>query len=188
MKLFSFLAFKLYLSLLSILRKLWHTVAQFQFVSSQPPPGKSGLLRYYRYWLKRFSRLKDSPRRIARGLAAGVFTGCFPLLGLQTILGILVAWLIRGNKIAAAAGTWISNPLTYLPIFTFNFGIGRIVTRGEDLALSDVHWENWSELLDLGTTFVATLMIGSFLVGLVTAVCAYFLSLWLLVKLRKSGD
>ena len=163
-------------------------MSQFPFILSQPPTGKYKFLRNYRYWLKRFSRLKDNPWRISRGLAAGVFTGCFPLLGLQTVLGVLLAWFIRGNKIAAAAGTWISNPLTYLPIFTFNFSIGRILTRREDLSLTNVHWENWSELLDLGASFLATLMIGSCLVGFVTAICAYFVSLWLLVKLRKSED
>ena len=59
-----------------------------------------------------------SPGHRARGLAAGVFTGCLPFFGLQIVLGVALAATIRGNRILAAAGTWISNPLTTLPILS----------------------------------------------------------------------
>jgi hypothetical protein len=48
----------------------------------------------------------------ARGLAAGIFCGCFPFFGLQTLLGVALASVLRGNHLLAAAGTWISNALT----------------------------------------------------------------------------
>ncbi|MFO0103826.1 MAG: DUF2062 domain-containing protein, partial [Cyanobium sp.] len=53
----------------------------------------------------------------ARGLAAGIFCGCFPFFGLQTLLGIGLASVLRGNHLLAAAGTWISNPFTYVPLY-----------------------------------------------------------------------
>ena len=50
--------------------------------------------------------------------------GCFPFFGLQTLLGMALASLVRGNHLLAAAGTWISNPFTYLPLYWFNYNLG----------------------------------------------------------------
>jgi uncharacterized protein (DUF2062 family) len=68
-----------------------------------------------------------SPAHRARGLAAGVFTGCLPFFGLQIVLGVALAATIRGNRILAAAGTWISNPLTTLPICWLNYQLGALL-------------------------------------------------------------
>ena len=57
----------------------------------------------------------------ARGIALGVFSGCFPFFGFQTLIGIILARLFKGNLLLAAAATWISNPLTYIPLFWLNY-------------------------------------------------------------------
>ena len=75
---------------------------------------------------------EGSPGQRARGLAAGIFCGCFPFFGLQTLLGIALASVVRGNHLLAAAGTWISNPFTYVPLYWFNYHVGD-VSRGEEL-------------------------------------------------------
>jgi len=46
--------------------------------------------------------LEDSPRAVAVGVAAGIFFGFTPLVGLKTLLAIGVAWLLHGNRLAAA--------------------------------------------------------------------------------------
>ena len=79
-----------------------------------------------------------SPAHRARGLAAGVFTGCLPFFGLQIVLGVALAATIRGNRILAAAGTWISNPLTTLPICWLNYQLGALLI-GPGPALSLIH-------------------------------------------------
>ena len=83
--------------------------------------------RQLRYFYIRFVRMRGTPEAIGRGIAAGVFAGWFPLFGLQTIIGVAIASVVRGNKIMAAAGTWISNPFTYVPIYYFNFRIGQVL-------------------------------------------------------------
>jgi len=155
--------------------------------------------RQVRYLYLRFIRLRGSSAAIARGLAAGVFAGWFPLFGLQTIIGIAIAAVIQGNKLMAAAGTWVSNPLTYVPIYFFNFRIGQwllqlIGVRSEmpDLSalqaiINNANWQSFSELLALGASFTATLLLGSFVVGCGSAIVAYFLGLWLLKRVRRSG-
>jgi uncharacterized protein len=56
------------------------------------------------------SRLHDTPERTALAFAIGVFLGFSPLLGLQTILGIVLAYLGRLSKVAVILGTWVNLP------------------------------------------------------------------------------
>ena len=105
-----------------------------------------------------------SPGHRARGLAAGVFTGCLPFFGLQIVLGVALAATIRGNRILAAAGTWISNPLTTLPICWLNYQLGALLI-GPGPA-----WPSQAELQlerlgDLGWAFTSRLLVGSVVMG-----------------------
>ncbi|WP_228060538.1 MULTISPECIES: DUF2062 domain-containing protein [unclassified Coleofasciculus] len=136
----------------------------------------------YFYW--RLLRLHGKPEVIARGLACGVFAGLFPLFGIQTIIGVLLAIPLRGNKIMAVAGTWVSNPLTYVPIYAFNFHVGRLLLNNN--TLTDVSLQSWQQVKVLGSEIIGTLFVGCFTVGLVCAVCSYFLGLSLIRRFRAS--
>ena len=110
---------------------------------------------------------EGSPGQRARGLAAGIFCGCFPFFGLQTLLGIALASVVRGNHLLAAAGTWISNPFTYVPLYWFNYQVGDRLLRGAPTPmptqLSD------ASIWDQGWNFTSRLLLGSSLVGLILA-------------------
>jgi uncharacterized protein len=137
-------------------------------------------LRYY-YW--RLLRLQGSHQEMARGLASGVFAGCFPLFGLQTIIGIAIATLVRGNRILAAAGTWVSNPLTYFPLFAFNYQVGHWALGGgprESFADLD-SLRGWMEM---GAEVTTRLMLGSTLVGIFASLAGYYLGIVLLRRLH----
>jgi uncharacterized protein len=54
--------------------------------------------------------LDDPPWRIAAALALGVFISCTPLYGVQTLLALLLATLLRLNKAATVLGTWLNLP------------------------------------------------------------------------------
>ena len=138
-----------------------------------------------RYWYVRLVRLRGTPPAIARGLACGVFAGCFPLFGLQTIIGIILAILFRGNKIAAAAGTWVSNPLTYVPIYAFNYQVGSLLINKNQISATEVDFQPWSELVALGSTIVGIVFVGCFVVGLIAAIITYFLSVRFIRSWRK---
>ncbi len=157
---------------------------------SKPLPQKPSWRRTIRYYLLRLLRLRGGSKEIARGLAAGVFAGCFPLFGLQTIIGVLLAILIRGNKFAGAAGTWISNPFTYVPIFAFNFQIGKFLLKAQEFSLPQEHLQldsqSLSEVMDLGFVFVLILFLGSFIVGSIVSITTYFISVRLINRWRAS--
>jgi uncharacterized protein (DUF2062 family) len=109
-----------------------------------------------------------SPAHRARGLAAGVFTGCLPFFGLQIVLGVALAATIRGNRILAAAGTWISNPLTTLPICWLNYQLGALLI-GPGPAWPGQAELNLERLGDLGWAFTSRLLLGSVVMGILAA-------------------
>lgn len=141
--------------------------------------------RALHYVYLRLSRLRATPEAIARGLAAGVFAGLFPLIATQTIIAILLATAIRGNKIVAAAATWISNPLTAVPLYAFNFQVGRWILGSDDRTFESESFNSWEAMRELGTEFLADLLLGCLVVASVAAVASYFLGLWLASRLRS---
>ncbi len=80
----------------------------------------------YKKILSLFRNQNGSPFFNAKGLAIGVFSGCFPFFGFQTLIGVFFAKLAKGNVVLAAIGTWISNPFTYIPLYYFNYKVGSI--------------------------------------------------------------
>lgn len=169
---------------LSPLRNLTAVAPKEPFDDNQPgarglrrstgrsPRKRSKYGRLARYIYIRFIRLRSHPQAIARGLAAGVFAGSYPLFGLQTFLGVAIAAAIQGNKIVAAAGTWISNPLTYVPIYAFNYQVGRLIL-GQSTATNLTN-RSPQEWMSLGFDITLALMIGSTLVGLILATVSYY--------------
>lgn len=140
--------------------------------------------RQLRYVYLRFLRLQGSPEQLARGMASGIFSGCFPLFGFQTILGIGVATVLRGNRLMAAAATWISNPFTYVPIFAFNYQVGHwMLGGGSSQTFDDL--DTLHSWMDLGTEVSARLMLGSAVVGTVVGVASYFIGLPLIKRVRS---
>ena len=128
-------------------------------------------------------RLRGQPKVVAKGLAVGVFAGCFPFLGLQSLIGVFLATLFRGSKVAAIAATWISNPLTYVPIFVFNYKLGKVLLGTEDTGLF-LDLKSFTAFKELGATFAITLLTGCFVVGSILAFITYFYSLAILERLR----
>ncbi|MGD1804671.1 DUF2062 domain-containing protein [Dapis sp. BLCC M126] len=141
--------------------------------------------RYGRYLYWRFIRMRGTPEYIARGLAVGVFAGLFPIFGVQTIVGVALATLVRGHKIAAAAGTWVSNPLTYLPIYAINFQVGRWLVNSQ-VEFVPESILSFPELMQYGTQFVTSLFLGCLVMGIIGGILSYFVGLRIIRWWRSS--
>ena len=134
-------------------------------------------IRKFIFWLW---DQEGSPSRRALGFGVGIFSGCFPFFGLQTLMGIFLAKIIKGNSILAAVGTWISNPFTYVPLYYFNYRVGSLLLNKEK-NLVDLTHITTNELWSQGWYLSSRLLIGSICVGLVTGVIGGF-SLFLSLK------
>lgn len=98
-------------------RPIWQVVLDFLY-----PRG--GWARAFGYVKHRLRRLPDTPEKISRGIAAGVFTSFTPFYGLHFVIAVVLARLMRGNMLAALLGTFFGNPLTYVPIGVVALGSG----------------------------------------------------------------
>ena len=121
----------------------------------------------------------------SKGIAVGVFSGCFPLFGFQTLIGISLAQIIRGNLTLAAIGTWISNPFTYIPLYIFNYKVGSMFIKsssGFNIQNSFIDNQIWQR----GWIFTSRLLLGSFLVGslfgIISGLLAYLMYKYIFKK------
>lgn len=161
-------------------------------------PG-GGWGRSANYVMHRLRRLPDSPERIAKGIAAGVFASCTPLFGLHFILAASVAWMLRGNIFASLLATFFGNPFTFPVIAYSAMELGSILLgRGHARKASEAMsafgaiwgelWQNflaiftfgpfrWDMLAKFGGDIFLPYLLGGIIIGVICAVPAYFLSL-----------
>ena len=105
-------------------------------------------------------------RSVAGGLSLGLFLAFVPV-PIQQLLSIPCALVLRVNLPAALGGVWISNPLTFAPIFYFAYRVGLVATgtSPSDQALD-------FSIAGLGGTVgeIATpLLVGCLICGVVSA-------------------
>lgn len=86
---------------------------------------RGGWYRATRYIIYRLRRLPDPADRIARGIAAGVFVSFSPLFGLHFVTAALIAWVVRGNLLAAVLATFVGNPITFPFIASISLRLGN---------------------------------------------------------------
>ena len=84
-------------------------------------------LRSSQYVTKRILRLTATPHAVAAGVAAGAFTSFTPFMGLHFILAFVLAWLLRGNLLASALGTFVGNPVTFPFIWAATYQTGHFI-------------------------------------------------------------
>lgn len=160
---------------------------------------RGGWTRAFHYVKHRVHRLPDTPEKIARGIWAGVFAAFTPFYGLHFILAGLIAWVMRGNILAALLGTFFGNPLTYVPIgvvamqtgyfllgrsfrqeshgsFLEGFGAAALALKSNFLALFTARSADWSGLGQFYNDVFLPYLVGGIVPGVIAATVCYYLS------------
>ncbi|MCD8524280.1 MAG: DUF2062 domain-containing protein [Gammaproteobacteria bacterium] len=134
-----------------------------------------------------FKKIKHLPvwsldhASIARGVAAGLLVCFLPLPG-QTLLAALVVCLLRGSLPAAILATWLSNPVTFIPINLLICAVGAWVLHTEAVLpqhLPDLDWTHESIihfLCELYTWFASlsqAYLVGLPIISIVSALAGY---------------
>ena len=130
------------------------------------------------YWWQEFVRqlreLRGKPREISLGMAVGVFVGLTPTVPFHTVLAVSLAALLRGSKLAAALGVWVSNPLT-IPFFYYgSYRLGKFALGYQELAMP--HDYSLISLMKLGGHVTVAMVHGGVLLGILPALVVYFLT------------
>jgi len=170
---------------------------------------RGGWQRAYMYVRHRLHRLPDPPKRIARGIFAGVFVCFTPCFGLHFILAALVAKIMRANIIAALLATFFGNPVTFPVIATISLQLGHFMLgtefrdptngtlTGKVLGASGEFWHNflalfserdadWSNLAAFYSEVFLPYFVGGLVPGAITASILYYLSLPVITAYKKS--
>lgn len=133
--------------------------------------------RSAQYISKRVLRLSASPHVVAIGFAAGVFASFTPFIGFHFVICFAIAYIMGGNMIAAALGTWVGNPITFPFIWFYTYKFGNLLLHGHEGALSmrEVSGQllhlSFGNLVDL----LKPMTLGGFMAGVPMAIISYFI-------------
>jgi uncharacterized protein (DUF2062 family) len=145
--------------------------------------GPSPLKNKIKAFIKNAKTLQGDPHYIAMGMAIGVFIGITPTFPLHTVLAVALALVFRGSKPAAALGVWVGNPIT-MPFFYFgSYKIGMLIL-GNSVPF-DEKYISIPELLKLGMDVTVALIAGGALLGILPAVCSYFIVRKIFTNIRS---
>jgi uncharacterized protein len=78
-------------------------------------------------FIKKLLALEDTPERIAKAFALGVFLSFSPLIGLHFLLGFGIALFCGLNRFALLLGLFINNPVTLIPIYAAGTYFGGLI-------------------------------------------------------------
>ena len=163
------------------------------------PVGKL-LRRLKNVFIFRVLHVDDTPHRIALGVAVGMFVAWTPTIGFQMVLTVLLATLLRANKLVGVPFAWISNPFTLVPIYYPNYRLGRWLLGHKDVPPTfldnipvPVQTDSWVHywIYQVQTWWSRTwdvfmpLWLGSVVVGLVLGIATYFVIRRLAIRRRR---
>ncbi len=133
--------------------------------------------RSARYFVKRVLRLSGSPHTVAAGVAAGVFASFTPFVGLHFIISFLFAFIVGGNMLAAAMGTFVGNPVTFPFIWASTYSLGsHILGQSNALALHEIHYALVHRSFEVLVPIIAPMLVGAVPIGLPVALVVYVLA------------
>lgn len=137
---------------------------------------------------KRFISIKGTPHQIAIGLALGLFIGFTPTMGFQIILAVFIAALLKWNKISAAIGVQITNPITAPAIYGFTYFIGAKLMGLQKVFVWKEAFDSSKiiEMLEKMPQIFTALTIGGILIGIPVAAAGYYICFALVENYQNS--
>jgi hypothetical protein len=132
------------------------------------------LRRFARFQYLRLMRQSASAHSLALGLAVGMFVGFLPIIPFQTVVSLSLAFVLRGNPVGAAIGTFVSNPLNVIPFYAMLYWVGGLFWHTSvpfDPANLDM-----TRMLELGMDFFLVMCLGGVVMGIPASCITYVLA------------
>lgn len=149
-------------------------------------------MSYFRKTAKALLGVDDTPERTALAFAIGVFFGFSPLLGLHTVLGVLIAFLFRLNRMAVLIGVYSNMPWFMPPFYAFATWLGFMILGSEGavppgFGLSDLFSKAFWLGLVSNWSLLAPFFLGSTILCVPLSLISYPLSLRFIRSYRAAG-
>lgn len=142
---------------------------------------------YFRFLKRKIVHDPLPPEDIAAGWALGMFIGCSVPFGLQLIISIPLAMMMRVSKLGATLATFVTNPVTIFVIYPAQtFIVNKILFDGSltFTRLMEMEW-TWSAVRRLGAEAMVSFFLGGFLFAIVMTPITYFVVKRLVVCHRE---
>lgn len=152
-----------------------------------------------RRWLGQLLHVDDTPERTAAAFALGVCIGFSPFLGLHTVLGVVLAFLLNLNRVAVLIGVYSNLPWFLAPYYAIATTMGAMITghrippgfKSQITALFEsslFRREFWDQLITILKPLVWAYAVGSTLGALILACVSYPLALAFVTSRRRIHD
>lgn len=143
-----------------------------------------GTKRWLRYWYLRIMRQNSSPKELASALALGMFIGALPIIPLQSILVLALAFVFKLNKLAAWMATNYSNAITMAPFYYFLYTVGKAVVPYQGTPL-DLNRLEMVQIIESGWDLYVVMFAGGLIFGIPATILTFFISLYGIRAYRK---
>lgn len=145
---------------------------------------KKGLIRAYKYLLKRLFRLKGDIHSVALGAAFGLSIAITPLFGLQLILTVVFDFIFQANLTASMLFTIVGNPLTFPFIWFADYKLGNIFLSNDTIdsaSFSNIIIEiknafsnsNWEVMGNYITSILYPMLLGGIIIAILSGIITY---------------
>ena len=126
------------------------------------------------------------PEDVAAGWALGMFIGCSVPFGLQLIVSVPLAIMMRVSKIGATIGTLITNPLTIFFIYPAQTWVMyNILFGSRELGELPTEWTRES-VMALSGPVIISFFLGGLALALILSPVTYFTVKRIVIRYRKS--
>ena len=130
------------------------------------------------------------PEDIAGGWALGMFVGCAVPFGIQLVIAIPLAMMMRVSKLGATLGTFVTNPVTIFFIYPAQTFVMNKILFGGTLSyskLAETQW-CWSAVRSLGAEIMASFFLGGFALAAILTPITYFVVKRFVVSHRRREE
>jgi uncharacterized protein (DUF2062 family) len=146
-------------------RKLRRKLPKKQDIQNQPS------LSMFRSFWKRSELWAMNRTSLSRGISIGLFCAFLPM-PFEMVVAVFLAIMLGGNLIFASTLVWISNPVTWIPLYTPCYLLGAKILQVDPIDIHEI--TSLKNIFHLGYHYAA-LWTGCLIVGSIIAFSTYFL-------------
>ena len=125
------------------------------------------------------------PEDVAAGWALGMFVGCAIPFGLQLLVSVPLAMMMRVSKIGATVGTLITNPVTIFFIYPAQtWVVYNVLFGNREMGELPREWTRQS-VMALSGPVIISFFLGGLLLALVLSPITYFIVKRFVLRFRR---
>ena len=140
------------------------------------------------YWHDLWAKMvKDPlpPEDVAAGWALGMFIGCSIPFGLQLVVSVPLAIMMRVSKVGATVGTLITNPVTIFFIYPAQTWVMyNILFGNREMGELPTEWTRES-VMALSGPVIISFFLGGLALALILSPITYFIVKRIVIRYRK---